>query len=520
MFDQIDLSDSLNFFNPIDTVKDLQELLITTHVAKRLDDLSREFNIKALYFDSGILLVDTFTYDNHKLVLNRFIEQLSLRGISVLSVNIAPTEEVLRLIQDKLAIEKGKNKEVELAETIQQVNKLMEHVVKVDAEDLFITCSKSQGISFAQFKCKGALLPGTYSLKDYEFGLSVCRTLYDGGASAGKTSGSFDEVSMQEKQITHMVHDRTGALKAKLSLRYIKIPTKRAGELVINMRVNKGARLLDELGLKPDVYKVLKQKISNSKGGIITSGPTGSGKSTTMFAGVLELPKDKKIFSFEDPIEIEAPEGYQHFHQISMDRDTSIQMKAINRMNPDAVFVQELRDHDSAAFAFKMMISGITVLTTTHATSVVGVIERLLNLGIPLEEICTDKVLSLLMSQALVGQVCKECCFSLNDIRQSKPNYFREISDKAKRYGVTLNETMSVRNRKGCSSCQHTGIASRQIFIDYADVTDADRAFILKKDFQGWKQHLLANGFIPLEQQIYRDSLNGSICVEDMLGYF
>ena len=514
------LNDSHNFISVLNDVEDFKEQTVSRLFSDKVQPLARQFDITALYFDSGILLIDSYSYENKYKKFMSFISAVNNTGIFITSFNVVPDDKLRLLVTSKLDGEGEKSSEIELHESILMYNRVMEQAERLGCQDIYIKCSKSKNVAYVQFKKNNVLLENTMSLRDYYFGMSVCRCIYDGGKSAGETRGSFDEVSLQEKQIQHTVYDFSGAILNRLQIRFTKIKTMRAGEITCNMRFQRGALRLDELGLDDATFRLLKEKIANAKGGIITSGRTGSGKSTTMFAAFLERPKSEKLFTFEDPVEIEAPEEFSNICQITMEENIDDQMKAINRMHPDAVFVQEMRDKKSATFAFNLMISGIPVLTTTHATSAPGIIERLIELGVPLYNIVSDKAVSLLMSQALVKKVCPHCSTTLSELENTDKLMYDILHDKAAKKGLTLYPDMFIRNTSGCSKCEYTGVYGRKLIIEHIDLDENDKGFIERKAFTEWRKHLSTTSYNPIENQCYVLSQNREMCTQDMLEYF
>ena len=514
------LKDSFSFINTKNDIDDFKDQTVSLLQSDKIQPLVRRYEIIALYFDSGILLVDSYSYENNHDKFNRFVKEVANTGILINAINVVPDDKLRMLIRSKSVADDPRDNEIELHESILMYHRVMEQADKYGAQDVYIKCSKSKNLAFTQFKKDGSLIGENMSLRDYNFGMSVCRCIYDGGKSTGDTKGSFDEVSLQEKQIMHTIYDLSGAIKNKLQIRFTKIKTSRIGEIIVNMRLQRGARRLNELGLDAEIYRILQEKIANTKGGIITSGRTGSGKSTTMFAAFLERPSYEKLFTFEDPIEIEVPEEFTNIDQISMDENVEKQMKAINRMNPDAVFVQEMRDSMSAEFAFGMMLSGIPVLTTCHATSAPGVIERLIELKVPLYNIVADKTVSLIMSQSLVKIVCPSCSQSMGQLKESDIYKHSILEEKASNLGLNLSDDMLVRTQEGCAECDNTGTIGRKLVIEYIDLTDKDKSYIERKAFTEWRGYLKTTSYKPIEKQCYKLATENVMCTQDMLEYF
>jgi len=219
-----------------------------------------------------------------------------------------------------------------------------------------------------------------------------------------------------------------------LNIRVSTMPSQFGEKIVFRLLELDRKFSLTESGLSKSVIKTLRGGLKQTCGVILVSGPTGSGKTTTLYSMVNELDRDKKnVLTIEDPIEYE------------FDKVTQIQVKGGGmgffeilrgclRQDPDVMLVGEIRDAETAKLAFQAAATGHLVLSTVHANSASEVIVKLINLGI--DEYMIRANLKLSVAQRLVQRLCKGCAI--------------EILDK----GLELDARLRKRNIDGCSLCR------------------------------------------------------------------
>ena len=499
------VNNETEFFEKIPSLKGVHHLNLDNNTGL-IDQLSEEAGgINALYYEGGTLLIDDYSSLNKREEVYRLISLLSMKNKPVRSVQVAKTEDIAEQRRERTFSDTDVSREIDKEETLQQFQGLMTRALDVNAEDVYITLSQANDTAFANFKVDGRLIPEQYPLKNYRFGRSMCAAVYDGIGGIGMTAGTFDEVTTpQEKQIPYKVYDGRGGIRQRLDLRFTKTKTSRPGELYIDMRLTKKAKKLSELGYPKDQLELIHRKTSKARGVVITAGPTGSGKSTTNFAILLGLPKDKNYQTFEDPIETEKPPGYPNIIQNSMDLKvgTKFQLKSILRQTPNGVFVQESRDEETARFTLEVGNTGLFALTSTHAPSAIAIPKRFNDLGVSYSDMAMPQGLSLLMYQVLIRMLCSKCKVPLDE---SKTLIEAEFTDRQRYFsevGVTGTETgLYIRNPDGCDECLHTGEKGRRPLLELIDVKRKDRQFILAEDWSGWEAYLLENGYITVQQQ-------------------
>lgn len=165
---------------------------------------------------------------------------------------------------------------------------------------------------------------------------------------------------------------------------------------------------LDQLGLLPDQLEILKEAISQTNGLILVTGPTGSGKTRTLYSCLSALNQvQRNICSVEDPIEIRLPGVNQVAYHPKAGLDFPTVIRALLRQDPDVIMIGEIRDSASALLAIQAAQTGHLVLSTLHTRNAIGALCRLKSLGIDQESI--ESCLRCVSSQRLVRKLCKEC---------------------------------------------------------------------------------------------------------------
>ena len=216
---------------------------------------------------------------------------------------------------------------------------------------------------------------------------------------------------------------------------------------------------LEELGLPPVVTKLTERP----NGLVLVTGPTGSGKSTTLYSALNELKDPRKnITTVEDPVEYRLGGINQTQVKPEIDLDFAICLRAILRQDPDIVLIGEIRDRETMEIAIKASLTGHLVLSTFHTNDAPSAISRLVYMG--LEPYLLASSLNLVLAQRLVRRVCDKCSqpMELND-------------DLIRRLGITPQQLASanIRVGKGCGNCNGTGYRGRLPIFEFL-VVDGD----------------------------------------------
>ncbi len=267
----------------------------------------------------------------------------------------------------------------------------------------------------------------------------------------------------------------------------------------------KGIVPLDNLGLHDDSVKAVKLMMARPEGIILVTGPTGSGKTTTLYS-MLNYVKSEQvnIMTLEDPVE----------YPMDMIRQTSINevvrmdfangIRSIMRQDPDIILVGEIRDEDTAEMAFRAAMTGHQVFSTLHTNSALGIIPRLLDIGIE-TEIMSGNVIGVI-GQRLVRTLCKKC---------KKPRQ----ADSIEKTLLGLEETSEqlIYEAVGCDACESTGYKGRVAVIEVLRFNDEiDEMIAERMTFNKIKVHLKEQGYKTLADDAVRRILEGITTLDEV----
>lgn len=262
---------------------------------------------------------------------------------------------------------------------------------------------------------------------------------------------------MADLDISEKRHPQDGRIRVKSAdyeadLRVSTLPT-RMGEKVVIRLLNCQNSLtpMEEVGFSDDDYKRIGRVVNMSQGVTLVTGPTGSGKSTTLYSFLHHVKNDGiNIITLEDPVEFEV-EGV---NQVQMNEKAGLTfatgLRSILRQDPDVIMVGEMRDKEAAEIAMRASLTGHLVFSTLHTNDAVSTVTRLVDIGIPQYLIASS--LSAIVSQRLVRKICSNCIESYTPT-EAELTTISEFVEKGK---VT-----SLHRGKGCKKCSKTGYYGR-----------------------------------------------------------
>ncbi len=258
----------------------------------------------------------------------------------------------------------------------------------------------------------------------------------------------------------------------KIDLRISVIPVFYGEKIVLRILESTESKFdLNQIGFERGELEVFKKAIGKTQGVILVTGPTGSGKTTTLYSALQHIKcETKNIMTIEDPIEylIEGINQLQLSH--SKDVNFSSGLKSILRQDPDVILVGEIRDKETAEIAFRASLTGHLVFSTLHTNNAASSVTRLFNLG--LEPYFLSSSLVLLVSQRLVRMVCSKC-------RQAY-NPDKHVLQKFKKYLQDVNIRKFYRG-KGCSQCNFSGFYGRTSIFEILKVDDQIKDLIFNR---------------------------------------
>ena len=302
-----------------------------------------------------------------------------------------------------------------------------------------------------------------------------------------------------------------------IEIRASVLPTEYGESIVLRILNPKGLINLEALGLREDLLKIFKTEIKKPNGMIIVTGPTGSGKTTTLYAFLKKIQNPEiKIITIEDPIEYHLKEISQTQATPGKKYDFANGLRSIMRQDPDVILVGEIRDLETAKTALQAALTGHLVLTTLHTNDAAGVIIRLISLGAKPSNI--GPAINIAIAQRLVRVVCKKCVkfkqISRQDLKKIK-KYLNKISRKTKIKNVGLKT--KIPEVKGCKSCNFTGYRGRIGIFEAFLVDDAMEKFILTSpSIAALKEKAIKQGMITMYQDGLIKVLDGITTLEEL----
>ncbi|QQG42684.1 MAG: type II/IV secretion system protein [Candidatus Giovannonibacteria bacterium] len=220
----------------------------------------------------------------------------------------------------------------------------------------------------------------------------------------------------------------------------------------------------DGLGMQPPVYKMMKGELVRPNGMILTTGPTGSGKTTTLYSFLKTIASQEvKVITIEDPIEYHLPNITQTQVDPAKGYDFGNGLRSILRQDPDIILVGEIRDLETAEIAMHAALTGHLVFSTLHTNDAAGTIPRLIDLGVKTNII--SPALNLVIAQRLVRILCKECKIQVSPSVGEKRAILKTVSELPPSYKELLPPPPAGRFKiwkaAGCAACNGTGFKGR-----------------------------------------------------------
>jgi len=321
----------------------------------------------------------------------------------------------------------------------------------------------------------------------------------------------MSNLSITEKRLPQ---DGSAVVRTKdqdLDLRVSTMPALRGESMVIRILPTKAMRTrLEDLGLNDENAHKFRALIGRSHGIIFVTGPTGSGKTTTLYACLHELNRDdQKIITIEDPIEYEMDGITQIQINPKLNFSFAEGLRSILRHDPDIIMVGEVRDLDTAEIAIRTALTGHLVFSTLHTNDAASGISRLIDMGV--EPYLVASSVEAFVAQRLVRLICPQC--KEEDVRV--PDTVRQEMSRSLKISP---QAVKVYQGRGCEACNKTGYYGRSAIYEILEMNESIRAMLTDKPSTEYvKQLAMKNGMATLRQNAWQCVAAGLTTVSETL---
>lgn len=293
------------------------------------------------------------------------------------------------------------------------------------------------------------------------------------------------------------------------------LPTNKGENVVMRLLSEKSRRYsLEDLGLAKRDYDVLHENIKKPWGMILATGPTGSGKTTSLYA-ILKIlnRREVNIATIEDPVEYNV----DTITQIQVNPRTNLTfasgLRSIVRQDPNIVMVGEIRDEETASIAVNSAMTGHLVLSTLHTNDAATTLPRLLDMGIA--PFLISSTVNISIAQRLVRKICSQCIMSYE---AKKEELLKHLPHQAVEALCKDKDSVLLYKGAGCNVCHHSGYNGRLGVFEILEVNDDIRELIMKNaDAETIKKKAIENGMVTMFEDAIEKVHNGVTTVEEML---
>ncbi len=485
------------------------------------EPVARRYNIMPFDFDAANNLLHVAMEDPFDLQIIDFLEQKTGKRIKP---HMALPDDIFAAIDERYSQSLGAEVTAALKETLPPevrtveagrlgeiikeapiakiVSTLLEFAVKNRVSDIHI--EPQEGKTRVRYRIDGILHEK----------LALPKSVHSAVVSRIKI---LSDMKIDEKRIPQdgRFNFRMGA--DEVDLRVSTLPTVHGEKIVMRLlKKTGGIPTLSELGLKPLPLKKLEENIMRPHGIILVTGPTGSGKTTTLYSVLSKLNTTKvNIVTLEDPVEYQI----SGINQVQINPAAGLTfangLRAFLRQDPNIILVGEIRDSETTALAIQAALTGHLVFSTLHTNNASGALPRLLDMGA--EPFLVASALNAVLAQRIVRRLCNNC----------KEDYLaeKEVVDDIKKVlgklipvGLAQDGKFRLYHGKGCSECNNTGYQGRIGIFEIVPVSDTIGKMVFERaSSTEVEQQAIKEGMVTLKQDGYLKVLEGITTIEEVL---
>jgi general secretion pathway protein E len=290
-----------------------------------------------------------------------------------------------------------------------------------------------------------------------------------------------------------------------IDVRVATIPTV-SGESISLRLLSRNRFDFSLLGLTPEGEKKIRDLIAQPNGIILLTGPTGCGKSTSLYTFLSMLnTMERRIVTVEDPVEHKLPGVMQIAIKPEIDLTFAVALRSILRGDPNVIMVGEMRDFETTEIAIRAALTGHLVFSTLHTNDAIGGITRLLDMGV--QPFLVASSVRAFLAQRLVRVLCPHC----HQPAHHAPEVLRQV-------GFPVRYADRIQQAVGCEQCRHTGYQGRAALFEICLLTPAMQEMIAQgKSAETLRAHALQDGMVPLRQDGWNRVLAGTTTLEEVV---
>src|SRR5277367_100461 len=426
--------------------------------------------------------------------INRAYDQAATTTAHDLMIDLE--ENRLDLVASELASEPRDLLEADdAAPIIRLVNGLLSQAVKDRASDIHIEVFERELV--VRFRVDGMLFDVLTPQKRFHSAITSRVKVMSG-------------LNIAEKRLPQDGRIRLRIAGRDIDIRVSTIPTA-FGERIVLRLLDRAQALvdvnLDRLGFSGENLPKIERLIKQSHGIILATGPTGSGKTTTLYACLSRINSpEKNIITVEDPIEYQLHGVGQMQVNPKIDLSFATGLRSILRQDPDVIMVGEIRDSETAEIAIQAALTGHLVFSTLHTNDSFGAVTRLVDMGI--EPFLVSSSILAVLAQRLVRKLCPDC---------REP--YRPSETELARIGLkSLDSTARICRPKGCRNCRNTGYRGRMAIQELMIMDDEIRSLVMQNaDAATLRRKCTSVGMTLLRQDGAARVLRGETSIEELL---
>lgn len=476
----------------------------------------RRYRVLPLRDENGTILVastdplETVALDDLRLLLGKPIKPVLTTGVALLAclnraydevASPAAAEEVMEDIAaseslDQIAHELDEPQDLldatDEAPIIRLVNSVLFQAVRQRASDIHFE-SFERGL-VVRYRIDGVLYPVLTPPKHLQASIIARLKIMAG-------------LNIAEKRLPQDGRFAIRTAGKDIDLRVSVLPTAH-GERVVLRLLEKENRLLNlsEMGFSGEHLSAIYQLIQLAHGIILVTGPTGSGKTTTLYAALSHInAPDKNIITIEDPVEYQLLGIGQMQVNPKINLTFAAGLRSILRQDPDVIMIGEIRDRETAEIAIHASLTGHLVFSTLHTNDAASAATRLIDMGI--EPFLVASSVVAVLAQRLLRKICPEC---------KQP--YKPSPEELSRLDVAPDANVTLYRGAGCAACSQTGYRGRTGIFELMVLDDEIRRLIgAKADSTTIKQAAIARGMVTLKQEGAAKVLQGQTSLEELM---